>query len=55
VSAALEDLTRRAKVASEALVAAMECDADPDVVRCARYVALNASAVSLAKLGRGLK
>jgi len=55
MTAALNDLTRRAKVAGEALVAAMECDADPDVARCARYVSLNASAVSLAKLGRLLK
>lgn len=55
MTAALDDLTRRARVAGEALVAAMDCDADPDVARCARYVALNASAVSLAKLGRLLK
>lgn len=49
------DLALRAKVAGEALIAAMENDPTPEVRKSARLIVSRASPVSLAKLGRGLK
>lgn len=50
-----DELALRAKVASEAIVAAFENDESAEVRRAARFIAKRASRVSLARLPRLLK